>query len=186
MGWSVTGQDVDPAAVAQVAAKGLRALAGPLEGLRLPDESFDAIVMNHVIEHVHNPLELMAECRRLLKPKGPLVSITPNTRSWGAARFGRDWTGLDVPRHLHLYAPLSLGRLALESGFERYRIWTTPAKASSWALGSLSLAGLNRFDMLARAPLQIEVAAALLQYRALFAWWLDHACGDECVLFAQR
>jgi len=185
-GWNVTGQDVDHEAIAQVAARGLPVLAGPLETLRLPAESFDAIVMNHVIEHVHNPLELMSECRRLLRPRGLLVSITPNTKSWGAARFGRDWRGLEVPRHLYLYSPLPLARLAKESGFERYRTWTTPAKASSLAMGSMSLAQFNRFDMHAHAPFGIEAGATFLQYRALFAWWRDRGCGDESVLFAER
>ncbi len=185
-GWNVTGQDVDPAAAAQIAAKGLRVLAGPLDTLRLPAESFDAIVMNHVIEHVYNPVELMSECGRLLKPGGLLVSITPNTKSWGAARFGRDWMGLDVPRHLYLYSPLPLERLAIKSGFERHRIWTTPAKASSLAMGSMSLARFNRFDMHARAPFGIEAGAVFLQYWALFAWWRDRGCGDESVLSAER
>ena len=87
MGWSVEGQEVDPICADIAAKKGFNVHLGTLESLLLPDSSYDAIVMNHVIEHVHEPMKLLMECRRLLSPDGVLISITPNTQSYGHRLF---------------------------------------------------------------------------------------------------
>ena len=42
----------------------------------------DVAVCFSVIEHVDDPLELLQDIRRLLKPGGQLILSTPNTREW--------------------------------------------------------------------------------------------------------
>lgn len=41
-----------------------------------PDESFDLIFSNQVLEHVRQPVELLKEVRRVLKPEGVMVGST--------------------------------------------------------------------------------------------------------------
>jgi SAM-dependent methyltransferase len=43
----------------------------------LPDQSFDAILCTEVLEHVVNPMTVLAEFARLLKPGGKLLLTTP-------------------------------------------------------------------------------------------------------------
>ena len=116
LGWQVEGLDLDPVAVAAVATRGLTVHVGSLESQRFPDRQFDAIVSSHVIEHVHDPIDLLRECRRVLSLDGRLVVITPNTESWGHRWFRASWLNLDPPRHLHLFNPVSLRRAAEEAG----------------------------------------------------------------------
>src|SRR5258707_310877 len=46
----------------------------------IADQSFDAIVCSHVIEHVSNPIAAMQEFERILRPDGRLVLVVPDRR----------------------------------------------------------------------------------------------------------
>jgi 2-polyprenyl-3-methyl-5-hydroxy-6-metoxy-1,4-benzoquinol methylase len=117
LGWDVMGVEPDPEAVAvAVNVHKLPVIAGTLEEAHLPAASFDAISMYHVIEHVPDAIALMAECRRILKPGGRVVMLTPNAVSLGHRLFHRSWRGLEPPRHLFLFSVRSLARATEEAG----------------------------------------------------------------------
>ena len=79
LGGAVAGVELDGRAASVARAKfGLEVFEGPLEEATFPDEYFDAITMNHVIEHVLDPVGLLKECRRVLRPGGKLVVTTLN------------------------------------------------------------------------------------------------------------
>lgn len=82
-GWRVEGVDFDPGAVEVARASGLEVRLESLESQRYPDQSFDAVTMVHLIEHTHDPVGLIHESRRILKPRGQLVILTPNARFGG-------------------------------------------------------------------------------------------------------
>jgi len=125
MGWDAVGLDVDLKAVANARGKGLTVHLGQLADQRFADESFDLVLMSHVIEHVHDPLALLRECRRVLRKDGLLVVFTPNTESWGYRRLGANWMGLDPPRHLIVFNPQTLECLARRAGFSDRTISST-------------------------------------------------------------
>ncbi len=118
LGWEVVGVEPDEKAV-KVAREeyGLEVYQGTLESIKFPDNSFDVITMSHVIEHVPDPLTLLYECKRILKPGGKLIVITPNIKSLGCSIFGKDWLHWDPPRHLFLFSPRSLRVYAEQAGF---------------------------------------------------------------------
>ena len=117
-GWRVTGTDFDVEAVKEAKSKGLNVKLGELSSIAFPTGSFDAVMMNHVIEHVPDPLSLLKECRRILKKGGTLVMITPNAASRGHSFFKRDWRALETPQHLQVFSIDSLGELTRKAGFE--------------------------------------------------------------------
>ena len=132
LGWEVMGIEPDPKAVSIAKEHfGLEVFQGTLEEAGFPDSSFDAIAMNHVIEHVPDPIGLLAECRRVLKPGGKLVVVTPNIQSLGRRLFGEHWRGWEVPRHLFLFSPKSLRACAERAGFVVQNLRTT-SKGARW------------------------------------------------------
>ena len=78
---------------------------------------FDVITLNHVIEHVHEPIKVLKLCHELLKPGGQLWLETPNIDSFGYARFKKNWRGLETPRHLILFNRSSLTQAFISAGF---------------------------------------------------------------------
>jgi SAM-dependent methyltransferase len=51
-----------------------------IEKTSLPDNSFDTIIMSHVMEHVESDFLAIRECHRILRPNGRLVVLTPGGR----------------------------------------------------------------------------------------------------------
>jgi SAM-dependent methyltransferase len=89
-----------------------RVFAGTLEAARFPDDHFDVITVNHVLEHVPSPTSMLEELRRILKPDGTLVIATPLADSLAYWLFGRHWVQLDIPRHLYTFSTATLRRYA--------------------------------------------------------------------------
>ena len=177
LGWDAEGVDFDAAAVVRAVERGLRVRLGSLEGQHYPAGHFDVIGMTHVLEHVPDPLATLRECARLLRPGGQLVLATPNARSLGHRRFGRDWRGLEPPRHLQVFTPGALRRLAERAGFalatlESRTLGAAFASAESRRIQGATDARLD--DAEARAFALEEAAAAAV----------DPWAGEELLLVA--
>jgi SAM-dependent methyltransferase len=142
-GWSLRGIDPDPEAVARAREAGIPADEGFLADRRYPANDFDAITLSHVAEHAHEPVELLRECHRILRPGGVLWIATPNLASTGYRLFGRHWRSLDPPRHLVLFSPKALKQALERIGFEPLE--RSPACTASWSFGA-SAAVSKRLD----------------------------------------
>jgi phosphatidylethanolamine/phosphatidyl-N-methylethanolamine N-methyltransferase len=80
----ITGIDTSPAMLKQAEKQlrgNIRLLQMNGEDLLFPDESFDYIVLSHVIAVVNDPERLLEEVYRVLKPSGKILILnhfTPN------------------------------------------------------------------------------------------------------------
>ena len=115
-GWHVRGLDFDPKAVASARKRGLDVVEGNIEQLQDQATAYDWICCSHVIEHVHNPIDMLQQLHSLLRPGGTLWLQTPNIASLGHERFGPHWRGLEPPRHLTLFTPDGLQRAVANAG----------------------------------------------------------------------
>ncbi|HKT36146.1 MAG TPA: class I SAM-dependent methyltransferase [Nitrospira sp.] len=118
-GWDIHGTELS-ASIAESARQRLgdRIQVGAMENGGYSNASFDLITFWHVLEHLNDPRQALAEARRLIKPEGTVVVAVPNIRSLQARLFKQDWLHLDVPRHQWHFSPRTLAGLADRCGFD--------------------------------------------------------------------
>jgi 2-polyprenyl-3-methyl-5-hydroxy-6-metoxy-1,4-benzoquinol methylase len=117
-GWDVTGLEPDEGA-RSVASKQHRLELRPVEDLFvLPVESFDAITLWHVLEHVHDLKTYLRKFKELLTGEGKLFIAVPNYSSYDAAVYKEHWAAYDVPRHLYHFTPHTMKMLMIELGLK--------------------------------------------------------------------
>ena len=113
------GLGIEPSSWAAEKAqqKGVQVLVGTFEEIApsLPSASFGSVVMSHMIEHFPDPLGVLKECARLLRPKGWIAILTPNYASpkWK----DKNQTYLTSREHLFYFTPLSLRLMVAKAGF---------------------------------------------------------------------
>lgn len=152
LGVDATGVEIDGAKVEEFRRRAPdradRVTLADLADAPFPDASFDAALLNEVIEHVPDERAALAEARRLLKPGGALVIFAPNrwypfethgvyrknsdrrlpfytpfvpyAPAWVARRLWRPWA--------RNYFPRELRALVREAGFRIERtafVWQT-------------------------------------------------------------
>lgn len=79
---------------------------------------FDVIIMNHVIEHLDEPIGALKKIRRLLNPKGIFIIGTPDFDSAAARRYGSNFRLLHDPTHISLFSSDSMHRCLRDHGFK--------------------------------------------------------------------
>lgn len=125
-GWDVTG--IEPNKKARDFGSRLFAIdvLSPDEISDLPDGSFDAVTMWHVLEHLNDPFKYAAEILRLLKPDGLFLAAVPNCSSYDAEYYGKFWAAYDVPRHIWHFTTDTFRIFAEKTGFRISGIRTLP------------------------------------------------------------
>jgi len=91
---------------------------GTAEVASFADEAFDLVTMSHVLEHLHDPKEVLSKVHRWLRSDGMLRIWVPNIGSCESRVFGQLWHGLDMPRHLYHFDPSTLRQLLEGCDFE--------------------------------------------------------------------
>ncbi len=135
-GWDAYGVEFSPVAVEYAKRKyGLNVTLGDLASARYESKFFDVVFFNHSLEHMYDPLEILREAHRILKPKGLLVIHIPNAGSFEARLFRQWWVQWDVPRHLYHFTKRTMVKLLDMSGFKLLRI--KDGLGSSFFLGSV-------------------------------------------------
>jgi 2-polyprenyl-3-methyl-5-hydroxy-6-metoxy-1,4-benzoquinol methylase len=186
-GWSVSGVEPDPAA-AKIARNvyGIFVTTGSLEDAKLPANSFDAITLSHVIEHVYDPVELLRECRRVLTQDGKLVVTTPNVAGLGHQIFQRSWAALDPPRHLYLFNPMTLQTCCDKAGLIVTSVRTSSRIAPwTWA-ASKTIARKGTFVRKSDHTLGLRLQGLAFQIRQNKSQRTRDDAGEELVFICSR
>ncbi len=131
LGYRMEG--VEPAANIAAAARadGHTVHTGLLADVNFDAASFEAITLFEVIEHLKEPLPLLRECHRVLKPGGILLLSTGNTASWTVDAMQTRWDYFDIAKdggHISFYNPRSIALLGARGRFTVERIDTSRVK----------------------------------------------------------
>jgi SAM-dependent methyltransferase len=117
-GNEVVGVDADREALAEAEKLAIETHWADLDQpLLFADGTFDVVVAGELLEHLRDPLRLVAEVRRVLRPRGTFVASVPN-----AYRLKRRLLFLlgrppdDDPTHLQMFSPA--GVRGLLAGFD--------------------------------------------------------------------
>ena len=115
-GWQCTGLDSSPFAPQFARERfGLDDVnTGLIEDVDFKGKTFDVISMQHVIEHLYEPVPTMREIIKLLKPGGILYLETPDISSGSALLDGADWLHIKIPEHVLYFSQDTLERLMQE------------------------------------------------------------------------
>jgi SAM-dependent methyltransferase len=116
-GWDVTGLEPDKIARDNAITNYQLHLSESEELNNLTGETFDAITMWHVLEHVHDLEGYLEKFFDILRPEGRLIVAVPNYTSYDATIYKKYWAAYDVPRHLYHFSPKSMEVLIERKGF---------------------------------------------------------------------
>jgi SAM-dependent methyltransferase len=87
-------------------------------------ESFQIVIVKHVVEHLQAPEKAIAEMSRVLAPGGLLLLATPNLDSWMRFVKKERWIGYKDPTHISLKTPAAwIGRLRA-SGLQPRKVFS--------------------------------------------------------------
>jgi 2-polyprenyl-6-hydroxyphenyl methylase/3-demethylubiquinone-9 3-methyltransferase len=95
LGHRHVGLDLSTAALQQARDQGMAVVRGDVLRLPFTDEVADVVVAGEVLEHVREPIDLVAEACRVLRPGGTLIIDTIAATWWG--RFSSITVGERIP-----------------------------------------------------------------------------------------
>jgi len=109
-GHACTGIEPDPNCFSRQPDFDLRVVDGTAEDppRSLAGEKFDAVIMNHVLEHTRDPIRAIKNAKNFLTPNGFTFFEVPNIQCVAAQLSPLTWAHLDVPRHLNHFTDKSL------------------------------------------------------------------------------
>ena len=123
-GWEVLGTEVSAFSASYARERlALDVRLGTLSQLNLDAQSFDAVTMWDVIEHVAHPLAELHDVQRILRPNGLLSIITPDAGSWVARLLGPRWEEFRrVREHIYFFSKRTLAEMLGKAGFDVLRV----------------------------------------------------------------
>ncbi len=161
LGYHVTGLDFSEEAVKKAVARGIDAKRANLdEGIPLPDAAFHIVWAGDIVEHVFDPIGLLRESARTLKPGGAMLITIPSD------------VGL-ISRIKMLFGISHQEGMYMTSGFYKHHTFFTPR--------------LIRF-MLKKAGLQITdfLTVLILGHRRVLVRHLPSMLFNEMVIRAKK
>lgn len=148
---------------------------------------FDYVVLNHSIEHMDAPLDVLKHVRRLLAPNGQVLISTPIASSFAWREYGVNWVQLDAPRHLFVHSVKSLEFLARQAGLSVIDAWYDSTEFQFWGSEQYR-AGIPLHDKRSYArshKRSIFSAGQILSFRQRAAELNRARDGDEASLYLQ-
>jgi SAM-dependent methyltransferase len=125
LGWQqLSGIELVLPAAERARAEGFSVVHGQVEDTlgQYPDRDLDVIISSMVLEHLHDPFQVVETVARKLKPGGQFVFSTVVRDGLDARMFRDYWSGFDLPRHMVYFKRKDLYEM-LEKHFEKIEVF---------------------------------------------------------------
>jgi len=144
----------------------------------MPDKGirYDAVIFDHVLEHVASPVAYLEKAFGLTKPGGYVLIGVPNFASLSARVFGPYWMHLDAPRHLYHFTPRTLTECVARAHGRIVRIYTGDGEDNA-AGARESLRRRILYGLLGRTPRAGRAPPAAAPPQPSVVRWLFDAYG---------
>lgn len=109
-GWEVTGVELSKKSAEIAISKDIPVLTLPFEKINFK-EKFDLVILNHTLEHLEKPKEVIEKIKKILNPKGYLYIDVPNFGGISAKAMKTKWPLLLPDEHLWHFSEKSLEKL---------------------------------------------------------------------------
>jgi 2-polyprenyl-3-methyl-5-hydroxy-6-metoxy-1,4-benzoquinol methylase len=100
------------------------------------ESKFDVITLWHVLEHISNLNELIIDLKDKMNEDATLIIAVPNYQSNDAKKYGMQWAGYDVPRHLWHFEQKTMSELLAKHHLKV--VETIPMKLDAFYVSMLS------------------------------------------------
>ncbi|HEV2141297.1 MAG TPA: methyltransferase domain-containing protein [Candidatus Dormibacteraeota bacterium] len=170
------GLDPDAPSLNEHRAPGMPVIRGVGEKLPFVDLAFDLVVCVWVLEHLEDPAAALREVRRVLRPGGHFVFVTPNIRN---PMMVMNRIGQALPSLQRRLVPRFYGRVEADTFPVQYRANTVDA-IRSYAIAS----GLDVYDLrVVPDPTYLAVNSfmfrlSVMSERLMPKSWGVHLLGD--------
>ena len=170
------GLDPDAPSLAEHRAPGMPVICGRGEHLPFAAQSFDLIVCLWVLEHLESPEVVLREVRRVLRPGGHFLFLTPNLRN---PLLFLNRVAKALPQLQRRIVPRLYGRVEADTFPVRYRANTEAAIRTLAARCGLEVTTLKAIsDPTYLALNDLMFRASAMSERLVPRGWGVHLLGD--------
>ncbi len=134
LGWTdLTGIEVVPeAARAAANLTGAKVLISDINEVPLSSQSFNAVVLWDIIEHVSDVHLVLREARRLLRPAGVLLMGSVNRHGLSLRLLGPKALTVAPPEHLTFPTRKGVAKAMAPAGFDLVQCWSNMIFLREW------------------------------------------------------
>ena len=129
----------------EVREKGYQVTISLIEDAKLEKNKYDVIRMNHVIEHLYDPVKALNNVAQALKPGGYFIGETPNIGSFEFKIFGKYWGSMATPRHLHIFSRSTIEKILNKVGLKN--VVTSPRFTPTGYSGAIQNYLVDKFGL---------------------------------------
>lgn len=154
-GWEVEGIEFSGSAADQARSKGFKVQTGAVESAAAPEKPYDLIVGWMVLEHLHQPIEVLSKLRTWMSKDGLLVVSVPDRANISRRLFKSNCYDLHLPNHLFHFNVASLEKTLNTAGWRIQKVFwqrncnTLIKSIEYWAAennSSITLRLINRIN----------------------------------------
>ncbi|MBT1075039.1 class I SAM-dependent methyltransferase [Geobacter grbiciae] len=154
-GFSVNGVELNEKAATLSKGKDFDVRNCMLREAGFPSHEFDVVVMSHVLEHIQDLREFLADIKVLLRPGGKVIVSQPTPDGIVPKMQKKKWYGWVPNEHVWHFTPKTLSLVFAENGFDvvkvernsmYYSLWPSSPRAVLVALVARTAAVLGLGD----------------------------------------